>query len=386
CLPAGKGTNLGLASSKSSGLLAASASSRLATDKDGDGLLDIFDVDDDGDSVLNNFDPQFSIPALFPSFKVFSNLKLNLENSLNRNALGRDLTKEEVDALAANTTLAMEVKAASGEESELNCNGLTYCSTGGTGKVNGASFPEAFDSDSDGKGTMTAGGTGDFQLQTNLSSFNQANAGDNFQQAVTNASSPLAKLYLATLQFVFRSTPAIKTLISAPDTSAFTTNFTYPIAEGALGTQNNCIAIYPDEENDFVLEIQAWRPQRAGVTTLGEANFVDLGNSKITIDIPNAPTDNGSTPSAAGPNNCPATTYSTTDTNLTVGSDSIQDNFGDTDSDAANLVTFRVNLTDCLASAGQTLGLDQYVSIDLQFRNDVGDNAAQKLCVQQLGL
>ncbi|MCB0334514.1 MAG: hypothetical protein KDD55_13505, partial [Bdellovibrionales bacterium] len=80
----------------------------------------------------------------------------------------------------------------------------------------------------------------------------------------------------------------------------------------------------------------------------------------------------------------PISSYSTSDTNLTASDDALQDSLGDTDADTSNTVTFRVDVTDCLSSVAQTLDVNDELTLDLQFRNDVGDNAAQKLCIKRI--
>lgn len=387
CLPAGNGLTLGLGDNDSPTDINIKAKA-LETDQDSDGLLDLFDTDIDDDGILNNYDLTSTFPTLFPNFSVFSNLKVSIADTVNVSAFGREPTKTEVDALTAQTILAVEVKAGSGEESELNCGSLSYCSAGGTGQTGNPAvdFPGtaggSLDSDSDGNGTIAAGSTGDFQLATNLSAFNELNAGDSYIQTVTPSSSGLIKLYFSSLQFAFRSTPAAKSITLDPDGTPAVTNFTYPVADGSTGTPSNCLSVTPNGDGDVILEYEAWRPQRAGVAALGEASFVDLGNSLITIDIPNAPAPNGSTPTA-GPGNCPASAYTTSDTNLSTDSAGLVDSFGDTDAAVANTVTFQIDITACLASAGQTLDSGDELSVDLQFRNDVGDNAAQKICIER---
>lgn len=387
CLPAGNGLTLGLGS----GVIEQATDQEedeevLNTDLDGDGLLDILDIDTDGDSILNNYDSNSSLPQISPTFRVFSNLKVGIASTVNVNAFGRNPTKEEVDALTQATTLAIEVKGEGEATSELNCGTLSYCSTGGTGQTGNpvTDFPGVAggtnDIDSDGFGEMTTGGSGDFQLQTNLSAFSEMNAGDSFIQLVTEPDDVLANIYFASLQFAFRSVPAVKSLTLDPAGISDVTTFSYPISNGDEGTPSNCIEVTPNGEGDVVLEYVAWRPQRAGISAVGEADFVDLGNSMITIDIPNVPSVGGTT-TGGGPGNCPIATYSSTDTNLNLDGETILDTLGDTDADSGNTVTFRVNITDCLST--NTLDSGEQVQLDLQFKNEVGDNAAQKLCIER---
>ena len=133
-----------------------------------------------------------------------------------------------------------------------------------------------------------------------------------------------------------------------------------------------------------MLKVSGWRPQRAGVSGAGEATYVDLGNSKITIDIPNGPTPGGP---AQGPGNCVASAYSESDTNLSVSADGLQDSKGDIDADASNTYEFTLDVNSCLASSPSgAISWDpgQSLSLDLQFRSRDGDNAAQKICLRRV--
>jgi len=154
-------------------------------DQDLDGVPGAFDVDDDGDLILDNFErsartsglsrataaqapppgrPSTSVgtplaPPPAPggtAFRLFSNLKLNIAESVNANANG--VTDEQVDrVLSSMATLAIQVPT--GDSVELECPGLSYCSAGGTGTTleGERKFPEAVDSDGDGLGTVERG-------------------------------------------------------------------------------------------------------------------------------------------------------------------------------------------------------------------------------------
>lgn len=109
---------------------------------------------------------------------------------------------------------------------------------------------------------------------------------------------------------------------------------------------------------------------------------MDIGKSKITIDVPNGPVTNGAGPGnasgGAGPGNCKPASYSTTDPNLSIVGDGLQDAKADQDADPSNTFTFTVDLTTCLGSTPWNPG--DTLSTDLQFRSLYGDNAAQKVC------
>lgn len=389
CSPVGNAANLGIGSLGAQNVRARAA----ADDEDADGLPDAVDSDHDGDGVLNPYDEDFVSSA--NTFYLFSNLKVGLEQVRNSDT-GVTPTDQEIDdLLRSTTTLAIEVKADAslGETSELDCGSLGYCTTGGTGSVaggGGGAFPGplggTLDPDSDGHGTITKGGTDDFQLQTGAVAAD-INAGDSFIQEVTSGAS--VSKFFKKLDFVFKGTPAIETIVINPGTASETTqNFSYPIASGSPGTMGNCLTANPDGSGNINLQLTAWRPQRKGIPALGEAQFVDIGLSDITVDIPNEPCTIGSGCSAPRmPNNCTSVTYSESDPNLSITGGKLLDTKADADADPANTVTFTVDLKACLAESGDVLDAGEEVSLDLQFRSvsSMGgsDNSAVQFCVQR---
>lgn len=350
-----------------------------AVDPNRDGIPNPYSVDDDGDGILDNYDLVDNNPTGSSSLAatgteitpLFSNLKLAIESSLNANT-GTVPTSTEIDAaLSAFGTLAMEVMGDSGvgDTVELDCGTLSYCSTGGTGDSGGA-FPDTFDSDVDGKGTITPGGTGDFQL-THGANSSQIQAGDTFVQEVLSTDTSVT-LVPGMLNFVFHTTPAVN---SDP-----ATDIVYPAVAGMLGSNGNCISV--PASGAVSLTIEAWRPQRPGNTGAGESALMDIGGSLVTIDIPNLPCSGGGACSGTGPGNCAIGNYSEADPNLTTGSSSLQDNFVDAAADPANTFTFTIDLVACLDSDPWASG--EKLFVDLQMRSPDGDNAAQKFCVQRL--
>lgn len=391
CNLEGNAANQGLSSNSGSSSLGILADDN-SGDSDSDGLPDLIDSDADNDGVFNNYDSDFD--SATENFHVFTNFKVQIENTINTNT-GVTPTKSELDSLmASTTTVAMEVKAdeTNDEESELDCGDLSYCSTGGTGSVGFGSEQSDFpgvaggtlDPDSDGDGTMEKGGTGDFQLRTGAAS-DEIAGGDTFTQIVTDADGKETE-YLASLQFVFASTPALKSLTLNPgDSSEATTTFSYPLNSSSPGTTNNCISVTENTDGDVVLRIVAWRPQRPGVEAAGEGDYVDIGNSRIGIDIPNPPCTLGGGGGCSGSfsGRCVAANYSTSDSNLSIGSELLTDLKADSDADPANTFTFDINVTDCLATGSETLDSGESLFLDLQLSNDVGDNSAVKFCVQR---
>lgn len=391
CAPSGNALSSGLTSSGG----VSSLTIAKPGDLDNDGIPDIFDIDRDGDGIINPFDPDNR--GFRRDFYVFSNLKAPIEATLNSNT-GSTPTDSEVDNLLSSINkLAIEVKADSdaGQTSELNCGTLGYCSTGGSGTIEDTStaFPGAlggtYDSDSDGHGTIEEGITGDFQLKTNANA-SAINAGDFFVQIVNRPSSRPIRFFKR-LDFVFKGTPAIKTITRNPGTAGESAySFSYPVTDGDPGTATNCLNV-AEESGNLVLQIEAWRPQRKGIPAAGEADFVDLGNSDITIDIPNTPCSAGGSGGCTGarsPNNCTVSTYSESDANLEIDGDNLRDTRADADADSSQTITFSVDLKACLAESGDTLDVGQKVFMGLQFRSegdgDEGrDNAAIRFCVER---
>jgi hypothetical protein len=369
-------------------------------DQDRDGLPGAFDVDDDGDLVLDNFErsgargvraaaeppplppgsapppgnmppPGGGPPAGSDRLSIFSNLKLTLQDSLNANAGA--VTDAQIDAATAQAqTLAIQV--ASGDQVELDCGGLTYCSRGGTGAAleGNRAFPDDFDADGDGYGLLAKGPTGDFQLKTGAKSA-QIGSGDAFVERIMSGG---AETQVAgVLNYVFSTTPALMSW-SAGGASG---TVTYPVAPGAPGTRESPIVV--PGAGDAIVTMTFWRPQRAAIPGSGEgAGWIDIGRLKYTADVPNGAGAPGSPP-GPGPGNCPAATYSVTDPSLSVGADGVVDSAADRPADPANTLTFSVNLTQCLGAAGWAPG--QTLQVDIQARSEFGDNAAQLIIFQR---
>jgi hypothetical protein len=348
-------------------------------DHDADGIPGAFDIDDDGDLVLDNFERNPSA-KLFPApgapapvlrspseFHVFSNLKLDLERSLNANAAA--VTDAQIDqALESTQTLAVQV--ASGEEVELDCGGLGYCSAGGTGRsLEGARpFPDDFDSDSDGFGLLSVGPTGDFQLLTGAKG-SEIGTGDAYVERIRNGSreSELPGV----LNYAFSTTPALVSWSAG----AASGTISYPASPGAPGSTGSPIVV--GGTGDAIVTLTFWRPQRRPIA--GEASeWVDIGLLKYSADVPNGPSGGGGAP-GPGPGGCPSSTYTTADPNLSVTADGLVDSAADQPANPANTLTFSVNLTRCLAAAGQAWTTGQRLQVDIQARSEFGDNAAQKI-------
>lgn len=360
-------------------------------DLDGDGRENSFDPDDDGDGVGDAFES--GTPTLSStSVRLFSNLKPELSNSVNVAAYRQGSQSESdistaIDTLMSQgTSLAIPVLGGAGTSTELNCTGLSYCSAGGTGSVQGAgNFPGSvgdatYDSDADGFGTIVAGGTGDFQLQTGATS-TEIKGGDVLTEIVTDSSNKSVE-YSGILNFTYNTSPAVTQVVVGSDTPIA---ISYPVAGGSIGTNGTPISV--PNSGDVNVTLTVLRPERAAYAGTAETDYQAVGHSLITIDLPNAPGGGGS-----GVGNC-VSGYSTADASLSLDTSGVEDTLTDTADDAptsaSNTVTFTINLTDCLANprsgtSAQTWAAGQSLAVDVQFRNSAGDNAAQKLYFQRL--
>jgi hypothetical protein len=364
-------------------------------DVDRDGVPAAYDVDDDGDLLLDNVDkaspstlrqtpvspPTPNLPPVAPpnpsgpaapsvtaGFRLFSNLKLDIGLSLNANAGA--VTAAQIDgALARYATLAIAVAA--GDEVELDCLGLAYCSAGGTGTTleGNKPFPGDFDADRDGFGTITRGPTGDFQLHPGATSA-EIGSGDSFIEHVTAGGTETTAA--GTLNYMFSTTPAL----TAFTTGAGSGTISYPVVAGGLGTQQNPIPV----AGGAPIDLTFWRPQRRAIEGSGEGSgFVDIGHLTYSADIPNGPAAPG-TP-GGGPGlggNCQGR-YASTDADATVTSDGVLDKADDRAAAAANTLSFTVDVDACLAANSVTWPVGDTLGIDIQARAAQGDNAAQKI-------
>lgn len=368
--PVGAGRN-GLVRSKAVG------TAGVGRDQDSDGVVGAFDIDDDGDLLIDNFE-RAGVGTSFlagpgDEFRVFSNFKLDISASVNANGGGT----ERIPALVRDTvTLAISVPAppATGE---LDCLGLTYCSTGGTGRVlgfggAGSSFPADLDADGDGMGDLVAGQTGDFQLSPGATP-DLIRAGDTFVTRVSPGGGGAQEERPGVLNFVFSTTPALTTYSVAGGTSG---TVTYPVPPGATGTMTSPI---PVPAGSATVSLTFWRPQRPAVAgeSASSEGFVDVGGLTYVADIPNGPAAPGAGSGSAGPGTC-RSGYATTDPDATLSGEGIQDRVTDRAASAANTLSFSLDLDACLSGTG-TWDTGEVLGVDIQAKTPYGDNAAQKI-------
>lgn len=343
-------------------------------DQDADGVVGAFDIDDDGDLRIDNFERRGTARAFLDhgsdNFWMFSNFKLDIANSVNANSGD---TGRIAEVFPGTVGLAIWAPTAPAT-AELDCLGLTYCSTGGTGEVftdprqPSLAFPEDLDADGDGWGDL-AGPTGGLQLRPHASP-DQIRSGDTFIARVSADGSSPQEERPGVLNFVFTTTPALTSWSFAGGGSG---TVSYPVAPNATGTAAFPITAPADSGT---VTLTFWRPQRRAVP--GEAahdGFVDIGGLTYVADIPNAPADGMGSP-GRGPGTC-FTGYTTSDPDAATGTEGIVDTVADRPANPANTLSFTVDLDTCLGEIPWNSG--QTISVDIQAKTAYGDNAAQKI-------
>lgn len=321
-------------------------------DLDVDGIPNPLDIDDDGDRILDNLDRRRNIRARRASvadatrqeFAFELNLNASIDQTANANASG--MTDQQMDALlSTNGGLLFDI--VSGGTSELDCGGLIYCTSGGTGRRiqpgSGAdlgAFPECCDADSDGFGTITAS-----TVLRHGATRTQIGTGDVLVQRVTSGGTETQ--YAATLQYVFASVPA---LVSYDDGQGNSATVSYPVAApvmgigGGPGTHTNPFVVKAGSNGDVVLNLTLWRPQRRPIAPEA-GDWIDIGRLVYEMGGGNTGRD------------CPQDAYSTNQalTPMPGPSGEGEDESGglldqapDRPASPVNEVILTVNLSECL--------------------------------------
>jgi hypothetical protein len=359
-------------------------------DSDLDGVPDVLDVDDDGDRILDRLDRSSARAARTAQdeerFDFHSRLTLYLDTTANANAAG--LTPEQMDtALSSAGDLLLTVLPGDAlpNSPELDCggaiqqpprpDGLIYCrphSSGGIGRLFQPAvppsdlrpFPDCCDRDGDGLGTLTAdtgplGTPATAMTLRHAATTAQIGTGDFMMQRVTRGGVETA--FLATLQYVFASVPA---LVSYDDGQGNSATVSYPVPGpgpggvcpppgppcAALGTRENGFPVKARPNGDVVLTLTYWRPQRRALPEWGETgDWIDIGRLKYEVQVE----ESG--------RRCPQSAFSEKDPDLALHSSSpiyaddapgFTDLAGDRPASRANTFTHTLNLTRCLESNG----------------------------------
>jgi hypothetical protein len=248
---------------------------------------------------------------------------------------------------------------------ELDCRGLIYCSSGGIGRVgftgpgatvpSGAPFPACCDPDGDGFGTLN-GASFESGREGHPAGFFLAHHATTAQIGTGNLLIERATVggvetqFPITLQDVFATVPA---LFSYDDGVRNAPTVSYPVAPSTRFP----VAARPD--GSIVLTLTLWRPQRRAIP--GEPGvWTDLGGLTYSVPRivnPELPGDQqfpGAGPCAGG----------------------VQDSARDRPASPANTVSYTLDVTRCLATAG----LSWQPGHELQFFFDAGnghDNVEQ---------
>jgi hypothetical protein len=375
-VPAGNGRNVGLVRSKAHGS---------GNDPDLDGVPNSIDVDDDGDLVLDEYDrsggarassdplSQRSAAALPRGLKLFGDVGTDLVFSTVPTNVNGGSTDEQIAAAqqeAGRLTFGwLGIDPGSGE---IDCGTLIYCSPGGTGRYQTGAhtlragsppFPECCDPDGDGFGSLTQmqtsmpiqPGTGGMALFHGATQ-DQLHAGDIVIERGTFNGTPVE--HPSSVGFVFSTFPVVAAYDDGQGDSG---TFTYPhpfVFEGR--------PVRAGPSGAVVVRLTFWRPQRLRIEgDPGMGRWIDIGN------LAYGATALPARPDVSAGGFCPQSSYSEVDPNLTLqppspslggppamGGAVFADSKGDLPSSPANTFALTLNLTDCLASKGLSMGAE----------------------------
>jgi hypothetical protein len=323
-------------------------------DLDADGIPAPLDIDDDGDLILDNLDrsPEARAAQAVNQFQLSTGLPAMIFQTVNADAA--PVTDQDVDALLSGFGLLL-VGIVPGNSVELDCGTLVYCSSGGSGRLFSSAsppdqpfppFPACCDPDGDGFGTMSpqppAPGSAIF-LQHGATSA-QIRTGDVLIERV--ATGAVETDYTSVIQYVAVTVPALRSYDDGQGNSA---SLSYPVAPDGPGTNVHPLAVTTGTDGNAGATLTIWRPQRKPIPPEA-ADWIDIGG--LTYEI-----------AVAGVGLCPQDSLSTTDPNLTpsplptvdpgVNGGGFRDLATDQTANAANTLTFTVNLTRCLAASGR---------------------------------
>ena len=343
-----------------------------------------------------------------------SQMFLAMNETLNDDAAG--VTVAQIDAtLQSKLNLKLLNVPTGASTVELNCNGLTYCSQGGTGQAaleglaqNGPSmstvpFPGGALDNADGFGEVVgpavpsgmigtlANGGHEFSLNPDATS-EQIGSGDVITELVTEGG--VTSQLPTTIDFVFNTVPAIA---SYSDTGGDTGSITYPDSS-SLGTMSNPLKVAGGPSGDVIMTFTIYRPQRQGVPGAGEPTFMDIGHLAYELDSAVAPGPGSTTVGSAVAPQCPASSYSNPSPTLSLetggsgehspppGDGAMVDSAEDAPANAANTISFTVSLTQCLAAKGvSSFATGQRVQFDLSANSQSSsDHANQTFVVERV--
>jgi hypothetical protein len=292
---------------------------------------------------------------------------------------------------------------------ELNCNGLVFCSQGGTGEAEleglppapgGAGFATvpfpagALDS-ATGFGEVVgpaapngllgndANGGRELSLDPHATS-SQIGSGDVITLVATHEGE--TSQIPTTIDFVFNTVPAIA---SWSDGAGDSGAIAYPDSSN-LGAMSNPIRVAAGAEGDVTLTLTVYRPQRQGVAGAGEPAFMDVGHLGYEVDYAAAPEPGSMTVGSNRSPQCPASAYSGLSSTLTpvsVGSgeqevSALVDSAEDHPASPTDTISFTIDLTRCLTAKGVSLfPVDRPVQFDISANSQPSSDHANQTFV-----
>lgn len=308
------------------------------------GIVTAFNADVTGAGVPNN---ENAASAQASGNGLFTEIYQPLEMSVNADAVGvtpaqiSDIVKQDL-----RLDFYLDSHAAGGASVSgvtVDCGALAYCAnpTGTATVTNSGNTTGPAGGRWDGTVPANAHSPGVFstQIAPNVGT-DQIHPGDVFLVHYQTPSGDV--IQPTTLTTYFLTVPAV----GSYDAGAGAQPISYPVAQGAPGTNGN-----PIRMNAGKLTLSFWRPQRAALPGEG-GSFVDIGHLHYGIPI--------STPS--GETGCGAQYYSGLSPTLQIDQSSqdsfyntifpLQDGAADAPANQGNQVTFTIDLAGCMAARG----------------------------------
>jgi hypothetical protein len=340
-------------------------------DADSDGVVGAFDVDDDGDLELDNVDraagsagvgdrrDPFGVASVLPVGLIQSYLAERLGfaeglagYALNQNTRAPDRSLNTIRDLALRIRAVLLFRIPPGDEVELDCAGLTYCSPGSTGAtVEGG--PRLQDTDGDGFYTMVPVGTflphrdgfgttqtvdptRTFAIQPHTAA-SLIGSGDTYIEHVKDGETE--HQHALTLRYIFGTVPALAGWSDGTRTEPIN----YPVPENApeRGSGGGPITLRRSGRS-YVLRLTLWRPQRESIPGSSDrGEWMDIGG--LTYTVVGATND-----ASLRLWRCRPSAYSRPSSEVEVRSNGVLDTSADRPARPANKFTFDVNLSECL--------------------------------------
>jgi len=237
----------------------------------------------------------------------------------------------------------------------------------------GPPFPDDFDPDADGFGTLVPASPGAPGMALlHGATTGQIGTGDLLIECIPSCREGQPE-FPATLQYVFATTPA---LVSYTDSAAPPNSATvgYPVAQGEPGTHGNGFPVAAPAGEDLRLTLTFWRPQRRPIpgeecpppegSLCAPQEWIDIGGLNYRAGV----ADIGGMGGVNGL--CPQDAFESADPNLTpipaspsTTGGGLADGAADQLASAQNTLTYTLNVTKCLLGTPLDPG-DQF---DLSF-------------------